>query len=329
MSDTVTFRTITPIFRFVTSDASPFVHSGSYKDAEYSITLKQYPQGKESFDELMAFAEDATRNALTAIHISDEFSTTDYFLVVDVTQPLSDDRKVASNTSETVDIETRILTALRLHSSRGVKFEKSYDFRKPPHQFSSHSISSPGARQYRFGHLGNEASVLHADSYEPCRNTFESLLNRHWNDKETSDKLLSLALEYHRTAFTLQNVEHAFLILMIIFEALFKKDSERSASQAAGRIAKLLSEVKADRKPIQRDFYDAPTDAFSKIRNKIAHGNPALDGQIVKSKYPDLYSYVTKAIVCLIDLPAGTIGSDYYDDVTAYIDNRFLSLSEN
>lgn len=329
MSNTVTFRTITPIFSFVTSDASPFVHSGTYKDADYSITLKQYPQGKESFAELMTFADDATQNALKSIHISDHFHATDYFLVVDVTQPLTENRKVAVNTWETLHIETQILTALRLHSSRGVKFEKSYGFRTPPFQYSGLSTSYPNARQNRVGHLGIEASVLHADSYQACRNTFEALVNRQWNDTETSDKLVSLALEYHRTAFTLQNVEHAFLILMVIFEALFKKDSERSASQAAGRIAKLLSEVKADRKPIQRDFNDAPTDAFSKIRNKIAHGNPTLDTQIVKSKYPDLYSYVTKAIVCLIDLPAGTIGSNYYDDVTAYIESRFLSLSEN
>ena len=40
-------------------------------------------------------------------------------------------------------------------------------------------------------------------------------------------------MEYHRLAFTLERVEHAFLILMVAFEAMFKKKDEDNASRAA------------------------------------------------------------------------------------------------
>ena len=327
MSEIVTFRSLTPVFGFRTSDDSPFTHSGTYKDANYSISLKQVPQGKQGFDELMALADNDTHNELTGIHISENGNTTDYFLIVDVKQPLTEDREKGVNTQESLRIGTQILTALRLHSTKGVNFEKTYNFRQPQ-STCRFSISSPLARHCLFGHLGNGASVLHSNHFEMCRNTFDLLLNRQLNQSGTFDKLLNLALEYHQTAFTLVRVEHAFLIVMVIFEALFKKEIG-NASQASVRIAKLLSEVQADKSPIQCAFYDHDTDAFCKIRNKIAHGDPALDSQMVKSKYPGLYLHVTNAILRLIDLPVGTIVSNYYDDVTAYINNRFSDLPEN
>ena len=60
------------------------------------------------------------------------------------------------------------------------------------------------------------------------------------DDNATSDKVLRLAMEYHRLSFTLERVEHAFLILMVAFEAMFKKEGRSNASRAAQRIGRLL-----------------------------------------------------------------------------------------
>ena len=73
------------------------------------------------------------------------------------------------------------------------------------------------------------ASILPESEYDSCRETFDVLLGRTWHDANTFDKVLQLAIEYHETTFALTKVEHAFLVLMVAFEALFKKSEERSA----------------------------------------------------------------------------------------------------
>jgi hypothetical protein len=52
-----TFRSITPVFEFALDpDNSVFSHVGCFENADYEITLKRFPQGPESFNELMKYA---------------------------------------------------------------------------------------------------------------------------------------------------------------------------------------------------------------------------------------------------------------------------------
>lgn len=341
MTDEITFQSVTPIFRFELdpSDAE-FLHCGRFRSAEYAISLRKYEQGQAGFDELMKYADEYSRRALASIHIHRSCGATDYFLVVDATQPLADDLKVAENSSESVHIASTILKSLQLHSSMGVLCHESYHFRSPFHPYSesvrgrvppykkgSHIATAPLVGQYLFPHLG-VMSVLPDSEFASCRATFDSLVAKQWNDSITFDKVLQLALAYHRIAFNLEAVQHSFLILMIVFEALFKKESDPNAGRAAKRISKLVSTAQSDRKAIQSEFFSNNPDAFCRLRNRIAHGDPALDSDDVKSRYPALYHYITKAIIELISIPDGELDDtkDYYEEVSRFIDNRFNGL---
>ncbi len=353
MNDKVIFRYLTPIFN--QSHFLDFEHTGHYKDATFSIRLKGYGGDpspnilpENDLNELFKYGSDGTIKNLWQMHRSKRFfpPIANVMLVVDVIQPLIDDREVASNTRESSIVFESIVSALRLHASKGLAYDNSYIFRSPPvpstpldelpevirvmakessgcGSFRPHTIPVLSSRS----RLGSGLSVLHTDQYDDCRKTFHKLLEKEWNDTNTFDKVLQLALEYHRTSFTLENNDHAFLVLMVAFEALFKKESERNAGRAAARIAKLLASVKSDKGQIKQDFFDHTTDAFSKIRNEIAHGNPNLDYTMVKEKYSELYNYITKAIINLLNLQTGTIGLDYYNDLNSYVENRFSFLS--
>lgn len=59
-----------------------------------------------------------------------------------------------------------------------------------------------------------------------------------------------------------------------------------------------------------------------------SHGDPNLKEEIVESKYPLLYKYITKAIIELILIPSGDINynKDYYIEIDNYIENHFSKL---
>jgi streptomycin 6-kinase len=181
----------------------------------------------------------------------------------------------------------------------------------------------------KFRLLGDDSSILLTEEENSCRITFQRLLDKHWNETKTYDKLLKLALEYHRLSFTLERADHAFLILMVVFEALFKKENDKSINNAADRIAKLLATVQTELKPIRKAFLNRPSTAFLLIRNGIAHGDPTLDRAIVRNHYIELYGYITKAIIKLINIPDSTIGANYYDDLEQYISTEFFKLNRS
>ena len=170
--------------------------------------------------------------------------------------------------------------------------------------------------------------MLRSADFDACRSTIDVLMRKTWNENATFDRVLRLAMEYHRLSFTLERVEHAFLILMVAYEAMFKKDGTENASKSAQRIGWLLgAATKKDCKTIQKEFNDDPN-SFSKIRNQIAHGDPSLDLATVASKYPSLYRNVTTAIVKLLDLPTASLddSKDYYDELSRYTKDRFDHL---
>jgi len=137
-----------------------------------------------------------------------------------------------------------------------------------------------------------------------------------------------MAFRYHQATFNMAEISHKFLILMVIFESLFKKENENNASQAAKRISKLIAKVKSNQKQIQKDFFDNDPNCFCKIRNRIAHGDPSLNLKTVKSKYQLLYEFITKAIIKIIEIPSGAVdyNKNYYNEIDKYIKSYFGAL---
>jgi hypothetical protein len=187
----------------------------------------------------------------------------------------------------------------------------------------------PNAYQTRSSHLGS-VSELRQEDFASCQGTIETLINKIWNNHLTFDSVLSLAMEYDRVCFTLEHVEHAFLIQMVAFEALFKKNANKNGSKAAKRIGRLLGTSKKECQEIQRAFFDDPVYAYFKIRNQIAHGDPSLNISDVQAHYPGLRNIVKRAVIELLALPPGAVDhvKNYYDEITRLVDGRFKTLPD-
>lgn len=333
MVDEITFRSITPIFNFeFEHDDTEFSHSGEFKKVRFYISLKRYKKTKVGFpDELMKYVDEHYRREPISTHAPDHYPhNTDYFLVVDATHPYTDGLKFKKLSHESSIFQNSIIRSLRLHCSKGLLFYQTYHLRSIPHPsgFDSLTYSYPLTHQHLFPDLKSEPSVLRNAEVASCRSVFDILISKQWNDNITFGKVMDLALEYYDISFNLQNIEHSFLILMIIFEALFKKESEKDAGRAAKRISQLLPTMKSERKKIHEEFFSNDPYTFCRLRDYIAHGDPDLDRELVKSKYPILNEYIRESIIRLLLIPDGEIDhmKDYYDEISKYCGEHFKTL---
>jgi hypothetical protein len=313
-----TVRILTPVFDYRIEGADRFSHSGPYKGAEFKMVLSPYAPAdlEEIINHAHVNIRDSIRQGCRRLTAG---AAGGHILLIEVALSGSAhalDMEVAG------EVQLSTIEALRLHSTAGLPHDDQLVFSDSPHLAVMQWIS----RQTPFPHLP-KPSVLRSADFAACQATGDILRSKAWGSK-TFDKVVSLAKEYHRFSFTLEKVEHAFLILMVAYEAMFKKDHKEKASSPAKRIGRLLgATTQRDCKAIQKEFSDEP-DSFSKIRNQIAHGDPNLNLATVRSKYPCLHRHLTSAIVMLLNLPSGSLNDteDYYDEISVLTNRRFSSL---
>jgi len=329
----VVLRMIIPVFDFRIDGADRFTLSGRYEAATIKAEVMPFtPFCAEIFLKL----PDDIQKRLEQNNFSSPktfYSTvrSPHFLLIDINCPA--DMGVAGFYPEEERVRNAVrdatIVALTLHSSTGFPFERVFSFPVPHHEgMLPFMFFTPMTRQARHAeHLQVESAFNVVDVFS-CQQTLDALLLRHGSDKTTFDKVLSLALDYHWHSFTLERVAHAFLILMVVFEALFKKESDGDVGKAAQRVARLLGASKQECREIQKEFNDDPVDSFCKIRNQIAHGNTKLDHATVASKYPQLHRHITAAIVYLLNLPTGSVddAKGYYEEVNRIAEARFQAL---
>jgi hypothetical protein len=313
-----TVRILTPVYDFKLEGADSFAHAGPYKGANFKVVLRPYT-GPADLDALVNLAHPNNRPSIRqGFRRFDTGAAGCHVLLIEVALPGS---AFALDMGIATEVQLSTVETLRLHSTAGLPHDD-------PLMFSDAAILAQVrwiSRQSPISHLP-KPSVLRSDDFAACRATGDTLRSKAWGGT-TFDKVVGLAKEYHRLSFTLEKVEHAFLILMVAYEAMFLRDGTENASKPAQRIGRLLGATKKDCQGIQRDFNDDP-DSFSKIRNQIAHGDPNLNLATVASKYPSLCRHLTAAIVRLLALPPGSLDDtkDYYDEITRLTESRFFSL---
>ena len=200
MNDTITFRSVTPLFKFEMEDGHEFRYVGVANGASFAVTLRKYPPGLEGFAELVKYADERIQGSLEQIHLSPDglIAPTDYFLVADVTHP-AEGLEVHAGTKESTDVREAVLDSLRLHATRGILRFKTYSWRSGP--FIFHGSSSPSVTQSPFSnHLGQGPSVLLPSEYDRCRET-AAVLMQPWDDAKTVDRVLQMAMSYHDVTF--------------------------------------------------------------------------------------------------------------------------------
>jgi hypothetical protein len=189
----------------------------------------------------------------------------DHLLRVDATYPPNTIKMNNHGTWDCSIILMAAMDALRLHATAGLTFDISYNMRSPIPRYAGFETFSVNSVPRRFNFLANISTLPEID-FGKCRATCDRLIHKTWNDAAQHDKILRLAMEYHRLSFTFERAEHAFLIVMVAYEAIFKKDDEK-AHHAAHRISRFLGETK-----VECDFIEAEFKKHSITRNSIAHG---------------------------------------------------------
>jgi hypothetical protein len=327
----IVFRTLTPVFDYRIEGAEEFTHSGHCGDAGFCVRLRPCAVNMTHFTEITEYASPGIRQLLRDRHIhcpNNRMGIAEHMLTIDVTHRGGSIPDISGSTAESGRVPAAVLDALRLHSSAGLPSLENYVFRSPPRAHEGLMIGTSHSPPWLFSHVGYP-SVLRECDFAACRATIDELIERQGRNSSTYDKVLSLSMNYHRVSFTLEDVGHAFLVVMVAFEAMFKKGGEDNASRAARRIGMLLGTTKRECQEIRREFFDdAAAGAFCRIRNGIAHGDVHLDPALVAARYRYLHRHVTQAIVALLLLPPSTLDEtkDYYDEVTRIADSKFAAL---
>ena len=330
---------ITRISNITLEAGCEFTVSGDYQNSDYTVILQEYKADAEMLicETLGLTKDEYSQTIKPQLEIFTwvdhhnyqiELVPNAYYLIVVVKRPSFGDG------GELCTIRETVLTALRLHFSRGLRYHNTYEFRiyPPPHNEKIQvALQAPLTSQMEFSPLFIEnISLLPPHEFDACILTFKFLLERSQNSNCAYEKVLQLALIYHATSFTFGKVEHSFLIMMVIFEALFKKKNEKNTSNAVNRISKLLGIDSSEIKKIRKEFTQNPN--FCRLRNDIAHGDITANQSLINSNYYGLYSYITRAIIELISFGGNgyiDLSKDYYDEINQFIENRYQLILVN
>jgi hypothetical protein len=315
-------RFITPVYNHLIQDADKFEHSGAKGQATFKLTFGERPTPTD----WTAVAADAEPGVVEHIRKRAElererfFGSPNHFLQVDVAGAPGSEAELGNSIYAVVE---PALISLRLHSSAGLAYNETYSYWLPPttlrglHFNSLYSVPLPNRHL-----LGR--SVLRAADFDACRRCIDGVLILPIGPEAvTRDRVLLLAIEYQRLSLAHERIEHAFLTLMVAFEALFKSGKEKNATKAAQRMGRLLGTTQKHCAEVQKEFND-----YSRHRNLIAHGDPTLGFGAIADNLPRLYQHITAAIAELLELPAGSFdpAADYYGEVDRFTEARCQSL---
>ena len=299
MTGQIIFKHITPLFNFVQGD-SEFAHSGNVNDTEYKIYIMKMSANAENFEEIIKFADPSIKNSLQSIHVSSTYLTTNYFLITEVFLPNIAKYKSSENTIECIQIYSTIIKALQLSTTSGIRIDKTYTYRYPFIQdLGSLGINGQNINDNPFKHNTEEISQFNYEHYSSCINVFNNLLDLESSNSQFS-KIINLSLNYFTTTFKMQFTEHSFLILMSIFEAIFKIDYKDKTENAKKRIAKLLSSSEEEYIKIVDEFGSPTSNGYIGLRNKIVHGDISLNQEILRDSFDQLYFRMRIAIIKII-----------------------------
>lgn len=323
MLETVSFRCFVPLFNL---ESDQFQFTGTFEDTKYTIDLLRISEGCR---ELEDFAPPNLCEAIDA-HI---FKDSIFYvrgrkqvsvLKIETTQPISKDLEVSTNSWELLDIEEAIVTAINLTSTLGLNNKVSYTIRLSPTIIGNtafepndgFSWSKPKSTPQPFNYAGKQSSRI--EKTEETEELFNYLLKFKRNDLSKSQRIFKLAYTYFRTSFTLSHIEHSYLMLMIVFEALFKEKEIQGAKKAA----KLLKEIvygdheRSVKKEVQQSFIKEPN-GFIDLRNQISHGE-IVEYQTIKPIYPQLFEIIKESLKkILILIGQQEISDDYFKSINA------------
>lgn len=162
--------------------------------------------------------------------------------------------------------------------------------------------------------INYEDNVIKEENFKHVIETMKNLIKKEFHPS-LAPKFEKLIFPYLKVLPSFTEISLRFLSLMIMFESLFKEESDRSLREASVRISKILTSTEEEENRIFEDFFNG-YNSFRILRNKLVHGNiiEHLEFNAVYCpKTKNLFHYLKKAIIKLINMPkVDFINQDYY-----------------
>lgn len=324
---------ITPIFSFEFNDEQciqrVFEHNYRSGDIQYYISFKKTLSLDIIPPPLSQRLDRRTKDLLDEIGksaLGQTLRCAEYYLVITA--------KSQNIINFDVNIINALLDSFRLHTTNGILYDSTLRVNFNDDVVET-QLYSRLPKQDSGRTLAVESYLL-TNEFDNCKKSFEILIRKKYKRNKTFNNILKIALNYHRIIFQLWCSPTQFLLLMIIFEALFKKGGDSKISDPAEILAKLIEKDKTKQRKIITNFYNKKrkkkkngkntkdTSSFRGIRNIIAHGDPALSDKRVMARYRLLYEYIRKAIIEVLHISDEEIGAkdDYYDKIKVIATKR-------
>lgn len=142
------------------------------------------------------------------------------------------------------------------------------------------------------------------------------------NTKESTEysRIIKQSIDYHILAKTFLNNEQTFVVLMITIESIFKESENEKLYKRMSFLSKLISNNEVEYEEIiykfkQKNKEQKQNEYFIGIRNSIAHGKEFLERDEMKAKVLELYEYVRRCIIEILDINDKFNLVNYYEDL--------------
>uniref|UniRef100_UPI004048B18F hypothetical protein n=1 Tax=Aliarcobacter sp. TaxID=2321116 RepID=UPI004048B18F len=295
--------------------------SGIIDEMKYNILLKTYNASKnkdyinkEDLKELFKYGgKNSTKNYYDTFQDDKAFihNYTKTFLLIDI---VSEDKSV-----KYLYLFKAVIDALNLTIEKGISYYEYFRFSQGYSYIKLNGISSLPSYPEIFSPM-NEEILL--DEFAP-KNSLEIIIKQIYDleSKENQySKIMILSIDYLNFSRRIEKIEQAFLILMITIESMFKESENEQLYKKMSSLAKLISNSEVEYEEIiykfkQKNQEQNKNEYFIGIRNSIAHGKEFLQGGEMKAKVLELYKYIRRCIIEILDMNDKFTLENYYEDL--------------
>lgn len=141
-------------------------------------------------------------------------------------------------------------------------------------------------------------------------------------------KLSELVSDLFETIFAVRNYRPKFLLLTVIYETIFKHESDR-IKEISEKISKFVAEDAFEENKLRNYFHnnDPSILTVGRLRNGIAHGDLDIERDVVKEYYKELHEIIRRVLIrYFIEYSKITHSKHYFSQLQSFINKRWKEI---
>lgn len=289
---------------------------------EYNISLKTYTPSKinpdyineEDLKETFKYGSENSIKSYYEVFQDEKVFIHNYtktVLIIDITSKIE--------TIKYYNLFKAIVNALNLTIENGIAYYEYFTFSQGYSYTKLNGTNSLPSYPQIFSPMNKEIFLENSFSLNSLDIIIQQIYNLDLKENQYS-RIITLSLDYLQLSRRTEKIEQSFLILMITIEAMFKESENEKLYEKMIYLARLLSNNEIECNKIlykfkQVDKKQNKNEYFIGIRNTIAHGKESLEREEMKENVIDLYAYVRRCILAIIEIDAKSPLEDYYNDL--------------